>query len=280
MIKKLNSRSNLTQRIVAALIGVPVIIFCTFYNQYSFWLLFSTLAILTQYEFYKLLGLSGNFPLKIYGCFCGLVMTTLVFFVETHQIGFDWYYLLVPLLTLTFFIKLYKKKDARPFENLGYTFLGIIYVSLPFSLLMEVVLDQGDFRPMLALGILIVLWVNDSGAYFSGRAFGKRKLFERISPKKTWEGFFGGAIFAVIAAFVFYKTTHFLDIYQWIIIAIIIVITGTLGDLVESLFKRSIAIKDSGSLIPGHGGFLDRFDGLLLSLPFIVTFLKLYSSLN
>lgn len=210
MIKKLNSRSNLTQRIVAALIGVPLIIFCTFYNQYSFWLLFSTLAILTQYEFYKLLGLSGNFPLKIYGCFCGLVMTTLVFFVETHQIGFDWYYLLVPLLTLTFFIKLYKKKDARPFENLGYTFLGIIYVSLPFSLLMEVVLDQGDFRPMLALGILIVLWVNDSGRIFREEHLEKENFLSEFHQKKHGKVSLGEQYLLLLQRLFFIKPLIFL----------------------------------------------------------------------
>lgn len=277
MIKKLDNQSNLTQRIIAALIGAPLIIGCTLFNPFTFWIIFLFIAILTQYEFYKLLGLNGNFPLKIYGTFLGAMITTLTFFVESYKISFEFYYLMVPLLTLTFFIKLYKKKDTKPFENLGYTFLGIIYVALPFALLIEMVLDSGGFQPLIAIGILIILWVNDSGAYFSGSFLGKRKLFERISPKKTWEGFFGGAIFAVIAALIFCEFSGTLSIFQWLTISIIIVVTGTLGDLVESLFKRSIFIKDSGSLIPGHGGFLDRFDGLLLSMPFIVTYLKLYS---
>ena len=120
--------------------------------------------------------------------------------------------------------------------------------------------------------------------YFSGKYFGKRKLFERISPKKTWEGFFGGAIIATIVAFYYWKFTQpiqwkyaeQLDLVEWLAIAFIIVVAGTLGDLVESLFKRSIEIKDSGSTIPGHGGFLDRFDGLLLSMPFIITFIKIF----
>jgi phosphatidate cytidylyltransferase len=280
MIKKLNNQTNIFQRIVAALIGAPLIVLGTVYNPYSFWLIFLIISTLTQYEFYKLLGLNGNFPLKIYGTFCGMVIITLTFFIESAQFRFDSYYFLVPLLTLTFFIKLYKKKDRNPFQNLGYTFLGIIYVALPFALLIEIVVNREIFQPLLAVGILIILWVNDSGAYFAGRTFGKRKLFERISPKKTWEGFFGGAIFALIAAFIFQKVSQTLSFDQWFVIAFIIVVTGTLGDLVESLFKRSIAIKDSGSIIPGHGGFLDRFDGLLLSMPFIVTYLKLYSYLH
>jgi phosphatidate cytidylyltransferase len=130
------------------------------------------------------------------------------------------------------------------------------------------------------IGVFVILWSNDSGAYLAGRLFGKRKLFERISPKKTWEGFFGGAIIALVASFFYWKFTESLSMDQWLCIAVIIATTGTLGDLVESLFKRSIAIKDSGSLIPGHGGFLDRFDGLLLSMPFILTFIKFYARLN
>jgi phosphatidate cytidylyltransferase len=177
----------------------------------------------------------------------------------------------------TFFIKLFKRKDPKPFENLGYTFLGLIYVALPFALVNELAIERHHYKPLLMLGILIILWVNDSGAYFVGTILGKRKLFERISPKKTWEGFFGGAICSLLVALVFAKYYTPLDWWKWLVIAGIIVVTGTLGDLVESLFKRSIAIKDSGSVIPGHGGFLDRFDGLLLSMPFILTFLKIFT---
>ncbi|MBK9934396.1 MAG: phosphatidate cytidylyltransferase [Cytophagaceae bacterium] len=280
MIKNLKSKSNLTQRVVAALIGAPLVIGSILYSPNSFWFIFLAISVLTQYEFYKLLGMNGSLPLKLYGTFCGASIITITYLVETYTIGFESYYLIVPLLTLTFFIKLYRKKDPRPFENLGYTFLGTIYVALPFALLMELTFWEGIFRPMLPVGILIILWVNDSGAYFSGMLFGKRKLFERISPKKTWEGFIGGAIFGILAAFIFSRYVDVLDTKEWLMVAVIIVITGTLGDLVESLFKRSIDIKDSGSLIPGHGGFLDRFDGLLLSMPFIISFLKLYELLN
>lgn len=280
MIKKLRERSNLTQRIVAALIGAPLMILGIIYSPTSFWLLILVLALLTQYEFYKLLGMSGGLPLKIYGTFCGAVIISLTYFIETNTIDFDNYYIMVPLLTLTFFIKLYRKKDSKPFVNLGFTFLGIIYVILPFALLNELAFLQEDFQPLLVIGVFVILWSNDSGAYMAGRLFGRRKLFERISPKKTWEGFFGGAIIAVFASFLYWKFTDSLNLTQWLCIAAIIATTGTLGDLVESLFKRSIEIKDSGSLIPGHGGFLDRFDGLLLSMPFIVTFIKFYARLN
>lgn len=276
MTDRLNNYSNLTQRIIAALIAVPIMILSIFYSPVTFWLLFLAISILTQYEFYKLMGLNGNLPLSIYGTICGATLNILTFLVERELVPFRYYYLIIPMLTITFFIKLYKKKDVKPFENLGYTFLGIIYVAVPFALVNELVISHDHYRPYLMMGVLIILWVNDSGAYFAGSLLGKRKLFERISPKKTWEGFIGGAVTSMLAAYVFAQFYNQLPLEKWLGIAAIIIITGTLGDLVESLFKRSIAIKDSGSIIPGHGGFLDRFDGLLLSMPFIVTFLKIF----
>ena len=276
MTKNLNNLSNLSQRIIAAVVGVSIILAATLYNEWSFFVLFCTIGVLTQLEFYKLLGLDGNLPLTFYGTFCGALLNLLTFLVEKNEIGERNYYIIVPLLTITFFIKLYGKKDKKPFQNLGYTFLGLIYVAVPFALINELVMKNGVFTPQLILGCLFLIWASDSGAYFVGRFLGKRKLFERISPKKTWEGFFGGAILALIVAFVLGKYFESLEAEKWFGVAIIISITGTLGDLVESLFKRSIAIKDSGSMIPGHGGFLDRFDALLLSMPFIVTFLKIF----
>lgn len=277
MTSRINRLPNLTQRIIAALVAVPVMVVAMFFSPITFWLLFLVISILTQWEFYSLIGLNGNYPLSIYGTICGAVLNSLTFLVEMEMIPFTSYYLIIPMLTITFFIKLYRKSDEKPFENLGYTFLGIIYVAVPFALVNELVIEKENYRPYLMMGVLIILWVNDSGAYFAGRFLGRRKLFERISPKKTWEGFIGGAICSLIAAFVFAKFNIQLDLWKWIAIAVIIVITGTLGDLVESLFKRSIAIKDSGTIIPGHGGFLDRFDGLLLCMPFIITFLKIIS---
>ena len=276
MTRKLNQLSNLNQRIFAAIVGVSIILAGVLYSEWTFWILFLVISVLTQREFYKLLKLDANLPLTFYGTFCGVVLNALTFFIEKDILPFKFYYLIVPLLTTTFFIKLYKKRDSKPFANLGYTFLGIIYVAVPFALINELVLTNNGYEPTLLLGCLFILWGSDTGAYFAGRFLGKRKLFERVSPKKTWEGFFGGAILAMLIAFILTQYFNCVLPWQWYIVAVIISVTGTLGDLVESLFKRSIAIKDSGSLIPGHGGFMDRFDGLLLSMPFIITFLKIF----
>ena len=273
----LNNLSNLQQRIIAAVVGVTIILSAILYNEWSFMVLFCGISVLTQLEFYKLLGLDGNQPLTYYGTACGVLINVITFLIEKDIIGFENYFLISPAVTMIFFIKLYKKSDLKPFQNIAFTFLGIIYVAIPFALFNVLAVRGGVYNYEIVLGCLLLLWATDVGAYFAGTFFGKRKLFERISPKKSWEGAVGGAISAaIVATFLgFYFKTH--EVWEWYCIGGIIVVSGTLGDLVESLFKRSIAIKDSGDSIPGHGGFLDRFDGLLLSIPFIVTFIKIFS---
>ncbi len=278
MKNKLQYMSNLQQRIIAAVIAVPFLIFCIRFSDYSFLGLFLVIGVFAQLEFYKLLGINGNKPLTYYGTLCGVILHVLTFLIEKGTIDYQNYYILSPLLASIFFIKLYKENDKKPFKNIAYTFLGIIYVALPFALLTVLAFTENQtYSYQKVLGCLFLLWASDTGAYFAGTKFGKTKLFERVSPKKSWEGFAGGFICSIIVAFVL--TIYFKDLgaWEWFVIGIIIVIAGTFGDLVESLFKRSIQIKDSGSVIPGHGGFLDRFDGLLLSIPFIITFLKLMS---
>lgn len=273
----LRDRSNLQQRVIAAIVAVPFLLFCVLYSEYTFLALFLLIGVFAQLEFYKLVGsISDNLPLTFYGTFCGLVMHALTFFIEKGEMAYQNYYILSPLLTLIFFIKLYKAKDEKPFKNIAYTFLGIIYVALPFTLLTILAFLQNDsYDSNIVLGCLFLLWASDSGAYFAGTKFGKTKLFERVSPKKSWEGSIGGLIAAMVVATIIAKYYTNYSAFQWYCIGIIIVVAGTYGDLVESLFKRSINIKDSADTIPGHGGFLDRFDGLLLSIPFIITFLKL-----
>jgi phosphatidate cytidylyltransferase len=154
--------------------------------------------------------------------------------------------------------------------------LGLFYVAMPFSLLNIAVYENGHYNFEVIFGCLFILWASDTGAYFAGTLFGKRKLFERISPKKSWEGAVGGAILAVIFALIIADYFDSLEKWQWLTISAIIIVGGIYGDLIESLLKRSIEIKDSGVSLPGHGGFLDRFDGLLISAPFIVAFLEIF----
>ncbi len=277
MKQRLAKLTNLQQRVVAAVAGVPIILFMIWYADWTFALLFTLVSALTQREFYKLLGLDGFEPLTAYGTVVGCLVCVLAYLAETGVVDTDAYFLICPASSMVFLIKLYKKRDMKPFTNIGFTFLGIIYVAMPFALLIVLALRGGSYHPSIIIGCLLLLWASDIGAYFAGTYFGRRKLFERVSPKKSWEGAVGGAIAAAMVALGLAFYAPELKPWQWYCVGGIIVVTGTYGDLVESLFKRSIAIKDSGTSIPGHGGFLDRFDGLLLAAPFIITFLKLFA---
>lgn len=273
----INNYSNLGQRAITAFIGALVVVLGCIYSDWTYFLVFVVILGFSQMEFYKLSGLDGMLPLKSFGTFLGLLIFTLTFLIEKEQFRQEYLFLMFPLASLTFFIKLYRKTDKKPFTGVAYTFLGIFYVAVPFSLLNLAVFSVGDiYHYEILIGCLLILWACDTGAYFAGTKFGKTKLFERVSPKKSWEGFLGGAFSAIAVAFVLTRYFHVIEDWKWLVIAGIIIIAGTYGDLIESLFKRSIEIKDSGQILPGHGGFMDRFDGLLLSAPFITAFLKIF----
>ncbi|MDX1627651.1 MAG: phosphatidate cytidylyltransferase [Fulvivirga sp.] len=276
MTSILNRYNNLTQRIIAALIGALVIILSLYYGPWTYFFVFLFILVITQLEFYKLVGLDGLVPLKTFGTLCGCALFILSFFIEFGYLHYKYYFLIFPVVACVYLIYLYKKSGTKPFTGIAFTFLGIVYVAIPFSLLNVIAFIDDQFNYQLILGSLLILWANDTGAYFAGVRFGKRKLFERVSPKKSWEGSIGGLILAMGMTLAIAELSSILPLFSWIGIGLIVVICGTYGDLVESLFKRSIEIKDSGRLIPGHGGFLDRFDGLLLSAPFIAAFLKIF----
>ena len=276
MTYSLNKYNNLTQRIIAATIGAAIVLSGVCFSEWAYFVIFLLVCIFTQLEFYKLVGLDGMIPLKTFGTISGGFIFTLIFFVERGTLSDKFYFLIFPLVSGIYLIKLYKKSDKKPFSNIAITFLGILYVAIPISLFNIAAYYSGSYGYEIIVGIMLILWASDTGAYFAGSRFGKRKLFERISPKKSWEGFIGGALLALIFSYGISRYFHSLDLLQWIIVAVLIVVSGTYGDLVESLFKRSIDIKDSGKTIPGHGGFLDRFDSLLLSMPFIIGYLEIF----
>jgi len=194
-------------------------------------------------------------------------------------IAADKLFIILPFFSVLFIAELWRGKK-NPFSNIALSLLGIIYIALPFGLIMYFFNPQIISGPMhygVVLGFLLILWLNDTGAYFVGSLIGKHKLFERISPGKTWEGSAGGALFAVLTAWGLSFVFTQLDALHWIILSLIIAVTGTLGDLVESMLKRSLGIKDSGNILPGHGGLLDRFDAVLLSAPFVFVYLAFFS---
>ena len=276
MKSHLDKYSNLTQRVIVAILGVTIIISAIYWQEWSYFAVFLIITFLSIREFYKLVGLGGYLPLAFWGSLTGILIYTFTFLVQMDLIGAEIFFLVFPFSSIIYFIKLYRKSDVKPFASIAYTFLGILYVAVPFSLLHVIAFCMGSYQFELVTGILLLTWASDTGGYFAGTFFGKTKLFHRISPKKSWEGFVGGAVLTLAIAYLMSNVVDILPMWKWMTIGILTVITGTYGDLVESLFKRSINIKDSGASIPGHGGFLDRFDALLLSLPFIAAFLKFF----
>lgn len=272
----LSKYSNLTQRIITGLIGAAIILTAISWSEWGFFAVFFIICLFSLLEFYKNVGLDGMLPLKTYGSFIALAIYCLTFFVEKQLLPSYLLYLAFPVMAGTFFIKLYKKDVKKPFTNIAFTFLGVLYVAIPFALLVIIAFANGHYSYQLVIGCLLFHWASDTGAYFAGVRFGKTKLFERVSPKKSWEGSIGGTLTAMAMAYIVSLYFSDLVLWQWMTLSAIIIIAGTYGDLVESMFKRSIEVKDSGTFIVGHGGFLDRFDGLLLSTPFIVAFLKIF----
>ncbi len=288
---------NLIQRIITGTLFVAVLVGAIWWSAWSMAGLFLLITVLGLWEFYGLAEKAGAQPQKVYGTIAGVLLVLLTIAVKgfyfTSKTTLVLPLLALPFLFLVFFIELWRKKE-NPFANIGWTLLGIFYVAVPFAVLIfafaPIGFISGNFRDFLPssriteydhvplLTFFILIWTSDTMAYVCGRLFGRHKLFERISPKKTWEGFIGGLIFTVAAAgmianWFMASEFNYKQEVTWMLTAIVISITGMLGDLSESLFKRSIDVKDSGTILPGHGGILDRFDALLLAVPFgIATF--------
>jgi phosphatidate cytidylyltransferase len=262
--------NNLTQRILTGIIGASLVIGAIVFSEISFLALLLLITILGLLEFYRLVEGADIQPDKVLGIASGVLLFLPIVLSHLFGLGYSTMALLLVLPYVVFIKELYTK-SKQPFTNIAYTFLGIIYIAAPLFMfyMMSYAGHEETYQPRIILGYLFLLWASDTGAYFAGRSLGKHKLFERHSPKKTWEGSIGGTLLAIIVAFVLSKYFTILPLTDWLVMAVLIVVTGTLGDLVESMFKRSIAIKDSGQLLPGHGGILDRFDGLFISVPFV-----------
>lgn len=267
--------NNFQQRAVTGFFFVLIMISAILFSKISFMLLFGILTLLGIVEFYKLTHSMNLQPQIVVGITASVVLYVSIGLITQNALAPKWLLLLLPIVFMSFILELYRK-HTYPFANIAITLLGVVYVALPFAVLQLIVMPNALlFVPTHLLGFMFILWANDTGAYLVGRKFGKTKLFERISPNKTWEGTLGGVALALVVASVQAHWFTDLTLTNWLVIALIVAITGSLGDLVESLLKRSINVKDSGTLLPGHGGILDRFDGLLIAIPFVYTYLAL-----
>jgi len=254
-------------------------------HPYSFFLTGLVILVGTQYEYYLMIRNTGVRPQMIPGIISGIAAYTIGTLIASGLIPKNSFLILIPVMLIIMVTELYRKQD-KPFDSLAHTFFSVLYTALPFSMfpfaafshvgLGSILPHEGIiFSPGIIIGFFLLIWANDTGAYLTGVTIGRHKLFERISPKKSWEGFFGGFITAILAAWLLSGWLGVVDRIHWIVIAAIVSIAGTYGDLVESMLKRSLGVKDSGTIMPGHGGFLDRFDSAIISFPLVYLFITL-----
>jgi phosphatidate cytidylyltransferase len=265
--------NNFVKRTLSGFIFVTLIVGSILLNRFTFAAFFSIICGWAVYEFHKLSNQQPVINVNTGTALIGGVLLFLCSFVYAsgfcHYPVYSFYGFYV-ILVLIF--ELYQQKE-NPLNNWAYFILGQVYIALPFALL-NYILFMDNWQPLLLLAVFATIWVNDTGAYLVGVSIGKHRLFERISPKKSWGGFIGGALAALLSGYVFSLFIPQISLINWFIFSEIIVIFGTFGDLIESLMKRTVKVKDSGNVIPGHGGLLDRFDSMLLAAPVVFIYLS------
>lgn len=278
---------NFIIRALSGIVMFVVLLGAILTSQWSFVALMGVIAIGGMWEFYRMAEQAGYSPMKLLGTFMGIVvfcinLAVMLFFSRQSDstgstliiAALGVLVLLVPLMCIC---ELYRK-SATPIANIASSIMGALYVALPMSLLLVIpmLLGNGEWNPWIVLFYIFIIWANDVFAYLFGITLGRHRLFERISPKKSWEGFFGGLAGAMamgyVAAIILDANT-----VAWMGLALVAALSGVFGDLVESLMKRSVNVKDSGNIIPGHGGWLDRFDALILSAPFVFVYACVYA---
>lgn len=268
--------TNLQTRTITGAVYVLSVILAIFLHPLVCFFYFFAVSMIGLWEFYHNSEKKDIHPNK----YIGFALAIITYLSFGFTISSNIFILLSLGLLLSLIILLFVamlvmelyRKESSPFTNISYTLLGIVYVVVPLALT-NIIIQINDYQPMILMSVFIFAWCNDTFAYLVGRKFGKHKLFERISPKKTWEGSIGGFLSVIIAAIVVACFSKAIAWYDYVAIAIITSIVGTFGDLVESMFKRQMGVKDSGNILPGHGGILDRFDILLLALPVVTAYL-------
>ena len=270
--------SNLSSRVLVSITAIPLILAASYFGSIYFYAFVIVLSLVAYYEFTIMLQRKEVYPNLILG---GLAIAFILSNQYKPVVGLFTIFVLVVLLLTT--IELFRNKSSAVL-NISTALLGIFYIGLFSSSLISLreiypdidgLYNRGGF---IVISLLASIWICDSAAYFIGTAFGRHKLFPRISPNKSWEGAVAGLVFAVITMIAAkFIVLDFLSLRSTIIIGILIGIFGQIGDLVESMFKRDVDVKDSSNIIPGHGGVFDRFDSLLFTSPVIWLYLKYFS---
>ncbi|MDO3694396.1 phosphatidate cytidylyltransferase [Wenyingzhuangia sp. chi5] len=273
------------QRALSGIVFVAILVSATLYSSITFYILFFFFMLVAIYEFQKLSNYKTPF-FNILGIFSFVLSAGSITILKEHfnlsdsiSIAETNSAFIYVLLFVAFLIVLFKRVNKSPFTDLGVVFLTYLYAILPFTIILAIPFcnETHTYEGTTFLGCIILVWSTDTFAYLTGKSIGKTKLFERISPNKTIEGSVGGLLLTLITASILSIYFTQFSLIQWLGLSLVISIFGSLGDLVESMFKRAANIKDSGNLIPGHGGVLDRFDSLVFASPFIYFYLQLIS---
>jgi phosphatidate cytidylyltransferase len=267
--------NNFIKRTLAGTAYIFVVIGALLTGPLAFYLVFATATCLAIYEFYTLISKTHIKVQKHTGIFTGFTIFTLSFLVAGEYLQPRWLLVIIPLILLVLIKELFRRNGSSLY-NITFTLAGLIYPALSFAILsLLIFFPDADYHYELVIGIFVLIWTNDTFAYTIGKYAGRTKLFERISPHKSWEGLAGGFFFTLLASFIIARFNPYLDLWNWIITGTMVAVAGTFGDLFESLLKRSVGVKESGKLIPGHGGILDRFDSAIFVFPLVYVLLKL-----
>ena len=265
---------NLLIRSITGITLVILILGGIYLGKYYFALLFLIIMTISLSEFFRFFKNSGIYPLTYSSKLIGGLFFISTFLIASGIIS-PLYYIIFPVFIL--FIPGYElfRKSENNISNIATSILGISYIVIPFCLSNYIVFKEGIYNSFPLILLFILIWTNDNGAYIAGMSIGKHKLFPRISPKKSWEGLFGGIILTIIVSLVIMVPKQNVSVINCIILGIIVSVSSVFGDFAESMLKRNFKIKDSGRIIPGHGGFLDRFDSLLFAVPVYLCYIKL-----
>lgn len=273
---------NFIQRAITGILFVAILVGGMLYSPLTFGVLFMLITALAVWEFAQLVNRREDVTINpVITTLGGVYLFIAIFSYCTEATDARIFIPYLLILIYLFVSELYLKR-LNPMNNWAFSLMSQLYVALPFALLSVLAFHRNtvmsdsspiSFNAILPLSVFIFNWSNDTGAYCTGMLFGRHRLFERISPKKSWEGSIGGGIICILVSLVMAHFFPFLSVLQWIGFALVVVVFGTWGDLVESLLKRQLGIKDSGNILPGHGGMLDRFDSTLLAVPAVVLYL-------
>ena len=286
------------KRLISGVVYITLLLSCILYSTESFILLFGIFLVIATFEYSNLVKINTILPVSVVTLSYSIISLISYYSKETDNylsflrekptqldVDLEQLNLVLLIITLVVLIKcilfLFNNKEQTISKLWKYLYL-VGYILLPFIFIVKISFGINDYNPKIIIGLFILIWTNDTFAYLVGKSMGKHKLYERISPKKTIEGFLGGVVFAVFAGYLISKlyikpNPNFSDtsILIWTMIALIVGVFGTIGDLIESKFKRIAEVKDSGKIMPGHGGVLDRLDSVIFVAPIVYLFYQI-----